>query len=64
MDFYIDENDRVDGRDKVTGKAKYFAEYQVPGLTYGVLVTSTITKGKIVSLDTKSATNAPGVLAV
>ena len=45
MEFFVDENDRVDGVAKVTGKAKYFAEYQAPGLTYGVLVTSTITKG-------------------
>ncbi|RZK67329.1 MAG: xanthine dehydrogenase family protein molybdopterin-binding subunit, partial [Pedobacter sp.] len=59
-----DENDRVDGVYKVTGKAKYFAEYELPGLTYGVLVTSTVTKGKITTLDTKAAEKAPGVLAV
>lgn len=59
-----DENDRVDGFLKVTGGAKYFAEYELPGLTYGVLVTSTITKGKIVSLDTKAAERAPGVISV
>lgn len=64
MNFLIDENDRVDGVAKVTGKAKYFAEYQVPGLTYGVLVTSTITKGKITAIDSKAAQNAPGVLGV
>ena len=64
MGFFVDENDRVDGVAKVTGKAKYFAEYQVPGLTYGVLVTSTITKGKITGIDSKAATNAPGVLGV
>ncbi|MBC6110459.1 xanthine dehydrogenase family protein molybdopterin-binding subunit [Pedobacter fastidiosus] len=59
-----DENDRVDGFLKVTGGAKYFAEYELPGLTYGVLVTSTITKGKITALDTKAAEKAPGVIAV
>ena len=64
MEFFEDENDRVDGVAKVTGKATYFAEYQVPGLTYGVLVTSTITKGKITNIDTKAAKNAPGVLDV
>ncbi len=62
--LYFDENDRVDGVAKVTGKATYFAEYQVPGLTYGVLVTSTITKGKITAIDSKAASNAPGVLGV
>ncbi|UKT65562.1 xanthine dehydrogenase family protein molybdopterin-binding subunit [Pedobacter mucosus] len=59
-----DDNDRVDGVFKVTGQAKYFAEYELPGLTYGVLVTSTITKGKITALDTKAAEKAPGVIAV
>ncbi len=59
-----DETDRVDGIEKVTGKAKYFAEYQIPGLTYGVLVTSTVTKGKIITIDAKAANSAPGVLGV
>ncbi|MFP5080209.1 xanthine dehydrogenase family protein molybdopterin-binding subunit [Pedobacter sp. JCM 36344] len=65
MDQYkMDDDDRVDGVDKVTGRAKYFAEYKVPGTTYGVLVTSTITKGKMVSLNTTQAMKAPGVLDV
>lgn len=55
---------RVDGRLKVTGAAKYSAEYSVEGLTYGVLVGSTITKGTIKAIDTKAAEAAPGVLAV
>ncbi|SHM69137.1 xanthine dehydrogenase family protein molybdopterin-binding subunit [Mucilaginibacter sp. OK098] len=55
---------RVDGRLKVTGKAKYSAEYSVKGLVYGVLVGSTITKGSIKALDTKKAESAPGVLSV
>ncbi len=55
---------RVDGRAKVTGAAKYFAEYELPNMTYGVLVGSNITKGKILALDTKAAERAPGVLAV
>jgi xanthine dehydrogenase YagR molybdenum-binding subunit len=56
--------DRVDGRQKVTGAAKYTAEYDFPKLTYGVLVDSTIAKGKITSIDSKKAEAAPGVLAV
>jgi xanthine dehydrogenase YagR molybdenum-binding subunit len=55
---------RVDGRLKVTGAAKYAAEYNVKGLSYGVLVGSTITKGTIKTIDTKQAERAPGVLAV
>ncbi|MGZ4001037.1 MAG: xanthine dehydrogenase family protein molybdopterin-binding subunit, partial [Mucilaginibacter sp.] len=55
---------RVDGRLKVTGAAKYSAEYDIKGVTYAVLVGSTIAKGTITTLDTKAATGAPGVLAV
>ena len=55
---------RVDGRLKVTGGARYSAEYKLPGLTYGVLVGSTVTKGVIKSIDIKQAQRVPGVLAV
>ena len=56
--------DRVDGVQKVTGAAKYSAEYSFPGLVYGVLASSTIAKGTITAMDTKDAENAPGVSAV
>ena len=55
---------RVDGRDKVMGRAKYSAEYALPGLTYGVLKTSDIAKGRIQSIDASAALKEPGVLAV
>ncbi|WP_432712871.1 xanthine dehydrogenase family protein molybdopterin-binding subunit [Pedobacter sp.] len=55
---------RVDGRLKVTGAAKYAAEYELPNTKYAVLVTSTIAKGQIQSINTKAAAQAPGVIAV
>ncbi|RPD44521.1 xanthine dehydrogenase family protein molybdopterin-binding subunit [Hymenobacter sediminis] len=55
---------RVDGHQKVTGAATYSAEYQLPNITYAVLVGSTVTKGRLTGLDTKAAERAPGVLAV
>ena len=55
---------RVDGRDKVMGRAKYSAEFPLPGLTYGVLKTSEIAKGRIKSIDTAAALKEPGVLAI
>jgi xanthine dehydrogenase YagR molybdenum-binding subunit len=55
---------RVEGREKVTGKARYSAEFPLPGLTYGVLATSTIAKGKIQRIDTSAAAREPGVIAV
>jgi xanthine dehydrogenase YagR molybdenum-binding subunit len=59
-----DPLDRVDGRLKVTGGAKYSGEYKLPGLTYGVLVPATIASGTVTAMDTKTALRAPGVLAV
>ena len=55
---------RVDGVAKVTGKAKYAAEFQVPSLAYGFLVTSTVAKGAIKTIDTAEASRAPGVIRV
>src|SRR5664279_2144287 len=56
--------DRVDGKAKVTGAAKYAAEYDFPDMAYGVLAGSTIANGSIVAMDTKKAGQAPGVLAI
>lgn len=55
---------RVDGRAKVTGAAKYAAEYNVPGLVYGVVVSSSIAKGKITRIEAAGALRLPGVLQV
>lgn len=55
---------RVDGRDKVTGAARYAAEMPADGLLYGVVVNSTITRGRIVSFDTGAALAQPGVVDV
>src|SRR5271155_3449633 len=57
--------DRVDGRLKVTGGARYAYEFeQGPKTTYGVLVEASIGKGRIKSIDTGSAERAPGVILV
>ena len=55
---------RVDGKAKVTGTAKYAAEYNVPGLRYGYVVNATIAKGKITKIYTDTALTVPGVLKV
>ncbi len=47
--------DRVDGRLKVTGQAQYTADTPVEHVAYAVMVTSTIARGKIVSIDTAAA---------
>lgn len=55
---------RVDGRLKVTGGARYAAEFKQQDVAHGVLVMSTIANGRIKSIDTKAAERAPGVLGV
>jgi xanthine dehydrogenase YagR molybdenum-binding subunit len=55
---------RIDGRDKVTGAAKYAGEFNVPGLAYGAIVTSTVAKGRITRIDPSEALRVAGVLAV
>src|SRR4249919_1266318 len=55
---------RVDGFAKVTGTAKYAAEFNVPNLAYGSVVTSTIPKGRIVRIDPSAALRVNGVLDV
>jgi xanthine dehydrogenase YagR molybdenum-binding subunit len=58
------ETTRVDGMAKVTGKAKYAAEFQIPHLTYGFIVLSTIAKGRITQIDTRAAEASAGVIKV
>ncbi|MXO67166.1 xanthine dehydrogenase family protein molybdopterin-binding subunit [Altericroceibacterium endophyticum] len=55
---------RVEGLAKVTGTAPYAAEYQAANMAEGVLVTATITRGTVSSIDTQSVLAMPGVLAV
>jgi xanthine dehydrogenase YagR molybdenum-binding subunit len=55
---------RVDGELKVTGAARYAADWRPDGLVYAYQVLSTIANGRIVAIDTTAARNAPGVLAV
>src|ERR1700730_555064 len=57
--------DRVDGRLKVTGRARYAYEVQQgPAVAYGFVVEASIGKGKIKSIDTGAAEEAPGVVLV
>jgi xanthine dehydrogenase YagR molybdenum-binding subunit len=59
---------RYEGIAKVTGKAKYAAEFTEPfpkaDLAYAHIVQSTIPNGTIVSIDRAAADRAPGVIAI
>jgi xanthine dehydrogenase YagR molybdenum-binding subunit len=56
--------DRKDGRLKVTGQAKYAAEFQVDNLAYAFAVRSTIGNGTIKSFDTAAAEKSGGVIQI
>src|SRR5215467_2734577 len=55
---------RADGRAKVTGAAKYAAEFNTPGLAYASVVSSTIAKGRVRRIDTSAALRLEGVMDV
>lgn len=55
---------RVTGKLKVTGGARYAAEFPVDKVTYGVLTTSTIAKGRVTNIHTQKAQAVPGVIAI
>ena len=55
---------RYDGRLKVTGAAKYAAEFPVKDVVYGYIIQATIPSGTIASIDDSAAAHASGVLAV
>ncbi|MGZ3114129.1 xanthine dehydrogenase family protein molybdopterin-binding subunit [Streptomyces sp. H62] len=55
---------RVEGRDKVTGAARYAGEIPFADLAHGWLVLSTVARGRIRSMDTDAVLGMPGVLAV
>ncbi|MGW6547987.1 xanthine dehydrogenase family protein molybdopterin-binding subunit [Streptomyces massasporeus] len=55
---------RVEGRDKVTGAARYAGEIPFAELAHGWLVLSTVARGRIRALDTEPVLAMPGVLTV
>src|SRR5215470_2927517 len=55
---------RVEGRDKVTGLARYAFEYQVPEAVYGWPVPAPFVKGRLTRVDAGPALAVDGVLAV
>ena len=55
---------RIDGRQKVTGEARYGSDFAPGALAWAFLKTSDIAKGRIVDLDERAARALPGVLEV
>lgn len=55
---------RIDGVLKVTGRALYGADQQVPNPAHACLVTASIARGRIVAIDQEAARQMPGVLEI
>ena len=56
--------DRLDGRLKVTGRARYTAEFKLPNMAHAVLVQSTVAAGSVADIDMTAAMAMPGVLKI
>lgn len=54
---------RLDGHDKVTGKAKYSYDIQLPGMLFGRILRSPHPHAKIVKIDASKVEAMPGVVA-
>ncbi len=55
---------RVEGYDKVSGRAEYVHTMRLPGMLYAKLFRSTVAHGRIKSIDTSEAKKVPGILHV
>lgn len=55
---------RVDGVEKVTGKAKFVGDITLPGMLYGKILRSTYPHARIRAIDATQAEALPGVVAV
>ena len=55
---------RLDYETKVTGRAQYLADMNVPGMCHGKILRSPYTHARILKIDTAKASKVPGVVAV
>ena len=55
---------RVEGPLKVTGRARYAADNNPPGLLHGVFVGSQFPVGRLISIDTAAALRLPGIVRI
>ena len=55
---------RIDGPQKVTGRARYSYDINRPGMIYGRILRSPHAHARLKSIDASAAENAPGVKAV
>src|SRR4051812_21364670 len=55
---------RIDGPQKVSGRAQYTSDFHFPGMLYAVPVEATIASGRVLNIDSAAAGKMPGVRAI
>src|SRR5512147_3040235 len=55
---------RVEGLEKVTGRAAYSVDVDLPGMLYGAVLRSPLAHGRITAIDLSEAWKARGVKAI
>lgn len=55
---------RLDGFEKVTGRARYTVDLVVPGMAHGAILRSPVPRARILAIDASRAERMPGVVAV
>ncbi|MFF3501368.1 xanthine dehydrogenase family protein molybdopterin-binding subunit [Streptomyces sp. NPDC003247] len=56
--------ERRDGPEKVTGTARYAAEFPLPGRLFARPVPATVARGRVTGVDVSEASGVPGVVCV
>src|ERR1051325_5937506 len=55
---------RIDAYERVTGRAQYTGDLELPGMLYARVLRSSVPHAKIVGIDTSKAEKLPGVKAI
>ena len=55
---------RLDAYDKVTGRAAYVGDLEIPGMVHGLILRSPWPHARVLSIDASEAEGLPGVLGV
>jgi xanthine dehydrogenase YagR molybdenum-binding subunit len=56
--------ERIEGREKVTGRAVYAYEHDPEGVAYAAIVTSSVARGSVRGIDAEAARALPGFLGL
>ena len=64
LEFIGKPIERWDGHLKVSGKARYTADVQLPGMLYAKFVNANLPHARVISIDTSEAERHPGVKGV